>query len=101
MSSIKVSLSYMIKGFAIIIIVICHLGNKFTYLFTPLGGVGVALFLILSAYGLEKSYIENGGLQDFWRKRIITVFIPYGICECISCAVSGANLRGCIRYYLI
>ena len=44
----------------------------------PLGSTGVALFLILSAYGLTESYKKNG-LQSFWKKRVFRVLVPYSI----------------------
>lgn len=37
-----------------------------------IGGIGVALFLICSGYGLEVSY-EKNGLKDFWMKRMLGV----------------------------
>lgn len=71
-----------IKGVAIFLVVICHIGNNYTRLFTPLGGIGVSLFLILSAYGLEMSYKKNK-LKNFWYKRLKTVFVPYIVLELI------------------
>ena len=71
-----------IKGLAIFLVVICHIGNNYTRLFTPLGGIGVSLFLILSAYGLEMSYKKNK-LKNFWHKRLQTVFVPYIVLELI------------------
>ena len=72
--------SRSLKGFAISIIVLCHLGGYWIRYFTPLGGMGVTLFLICSGYGLEKSY-EKNGLQQFWTKRIWSVFLPYAVFE--------------------
>ena len=46
-----------IKGLAIFIIILSHIsGNLGIRFLTPLGGIGVALFLFLSGYGLSKSY---------------------------------------------
>lgn len=72
--------SRMLKGFAIWIIMICHISGYWTRLFTPFGGMGVALFLICSGYGLERSYQKNG-LQRFWTKRIWSFFLPYAVFE--------------------
>lgn len=73
------------KGFAILIIMVCHMMGKFgggiTY-FTPLGGIGVSIFLSLSAYGLNESSL-CGGTRYWWRKRLITVFLPYCIMQSI------------------
>lgn len=55
------------KGVAILLVIICHVGNDFTRLFTPLGGIGGAILLILSGYGLTCSYARNG-LKDYWKK---------------------------------
>ena len=57
----------MIKGIVIACVIIAHLGCQFTRLTT-----GVALFLIVSGYGLSLSY-EKGkrsgdGLKKYWTK---------------------------------
>ncbi len=76
----------ILKGVAILCVVVCHFmgkfGNKITW-FTPLGGIGVSIFLLLSGYGLTLSW-KNGGCIGYWRKRIITVFIPYIIFEIVT-----------------
>lgn len=75
----------VMKGVAILAVMLCHLMGKFgggTTLFTPLGGIGVSIFLMLSAYGLNESYI-GGGYKSWWKKRIIAVFIPYFLIQCI------------------
>ena len=56
------------KKIAILIVVLCHYMGTYgegTTIFTPLGGIGVSIFLILSAYGLTKSWSvrgEHGGV---------------------------------------
>lgn len=80
------------KGLAILLIILCHTagsfgGGRFT-LFTPLGGIGVAVFLLLSGYGLNESWNShlehlNGGTA-WWRKRFIAVWIPYIIVQLIA-----------------
>ena len=49
------------RGVAAIIIVFQHVAGGFgvRYL-TPLGGIGVAIFLILSGYGLNESFKRKG-----------------------------------------
>ena len=71
----------MIKGIAILMVILNHMGGKFgiRYL-TPLGGIGVAMFLICSGYGLVISYKKNG-IKNYWSKKIIGVLIPYIIIE--------------------
>ena len=60
------------KGVAILCVVVCHYmgtyGNGVT-LFTPLGGIGVSVFLILSAYGLTKSW-HGGGVHCMVEKTL-------------------------------
>ena len=46
--------------------------------FTPLGGIGVAIFLFISGYGLNESYKKNG-LSHYWRNKIVRVLVPYFI----------------------
>ena len=49
-----------IKGMAILIIIMGHLGNIFgVRVFNPLGSCGVAIFLFCSGYGLQKSYYKK------------------------------------------
>lgn len=53
----------MMKGMAILCVVLCHYMGTFGQgitVFTPLGGIGVAIFLILSAYGLNESWNQGG-----------------------------------------
>ena len=53
------------KGVAITSVILCHFMGTFgsgnVTLFTPLGGIGVAIFLILSGFGLNESWnkLEN------------------------------------------
>ncbi len=78
------------KGIAILLVVICHsvgnFGHGFRF-FTPLGGVGVAIFLLLSAYGLNEAWIEKTNVGEtkiqhcWWRKRFIAVWVPYIIVQ--------------------
>lgn len=71
----------ILKGVAIILVLICHFSGNMSRIFTPLGGIGVAMFLVLSGYGLNESYKKNG-LQKFWSKRFIRLWIPYAIVIC-------------------
>lgn len=76
--------SNLAKGAAIIMIVMGHLMGKFgggITLFTPLGGIGVAMFLILSGYGLMKSWNSK---TNWWRKRVVSVILPYIFVQVIA-----------------
>lgn len=74
-------------------VMICHVsGTLGTVIGTPLGGIGVAMFLFLSGYGLNESN-KKKGLQGFWKKKIFRVFIPYLIIESIrQICLGGKNI---------
>lgn len=73
-----------LKGLAVLMVVWGHVGACLHVSGIQfIGGVGVSIFLILSGYGLEKSYINNG-LQKFWNKKLIKVFIPFWIVELVG-----------------
>lgn len=67
-----------LRGIAILIIMVGHIGvSGFDFrFFNPFGGIGVAMFLFLSGYGLTESYKENG-LRYFWKKKMMRIAIPY------------------------
>lgn len=71
------------KGGAILCVILCHYmgryGNGIRW-FTPLGGIGVGIFLILSAYGLNESW-SHKGYKHWWTKRILSVVLPYAIIQ--------------------
>jgi len=69
------------KGIAILIIIVSHVAQALRYpgylsLFHHLGFPSVAIFLILSGYGIFLS-IEKKGLNNFFSKRVIRVYIPF------------------------
>ena len=63
--------SGMLRGVAILLVLLGH-----TKIVRMGGAGGVALFLILSGYGLNSS-CESGGLRDYWRRRVRKVWLPY------------------------
>jgi peptidoglycan/LPS O-acetylase OafA/YrhL len=73
-----------LKGVAILAVVFGHIGyflvNDQRFLF-PLSigaGVGVNIFLLLSGYGLTQGLLNKPcAALDFYRRRIIRVFIPF------------------------
>lgn len=88
----------IIKGIAAFFIVFEHLGYFAQIRYTaPLGGIGVAMFLITSGYGLEKSY-QKKGLQNFFKKRLSKVLIPYLIIILISTVVNISEFNG-IKFF--
>ena len=61
------------------LIMVGHIsGTMHTVAFSPIGGTGVALFLIISGYGLNESYKKNG-LTRYWQKKVFRVLTPYFI----------------------
>jgi peptidoglycan/LPS O-acetylase OafA/YrhL len=70
--------AFACKGMAILFVIFTHISNiKYSVSALP-GAVGVCIFLVLSGYGLHKSFIENG-LNSFWLKRLSRLFFPYWI----------------------
>lgn len=73
-----------LKGLAILAVMVGHIGNfSGKTWFTPLGGIGVALFLFCSGFGLTKSYQKNG-LKHFWRNKLTSVYCPFVAVELFS-----------------
>lgn len=67
----------VMRGIAILMVVVHHLSLWFgTNVLTPFGGCGVAIFLILSGFGLTMSY-QKSGVKKFWWKRFVGVFVPW------------------------
>ncbi len=81
------SCTSVIKGLAILLVVCCHYMGSFgngVVFFTPLGGIGVAIFLVLSGYGLNESWNKKEvPYKGWWRKRIVTVVFPYFVIQCL------------------
>ena len=76
----------------------CNFGLR---IFTPLGGIGVALFLILSGYGLTESY-KRKGLQFFWKSKFNKIWIPYAIVLTV-CTIWSSSFKPyvIVQYCLI
>ncbi|MFA9398103.1 MAG: acyltransferase family protein [Clostridiaceae bacterium] len=67
----------LLKGIAIIMVIIEHIGQAFHIgIINPLGPLGVFLFLFLSGYGLSCSYKKNG-VKNYLSNKIIKVYLPY------------------------
>ena len=63
--------SGVLRGAAILLVLLGH-----TQIVRMGGAGGVALFLILSGYGLNSS-CESGGLKGYWLRRTKKVWLPY------------------------
>lgn len=87
-----------IKGLSILTVVWAHSGAMLSVgKIQFIAGIGVALFLICSGYGLEISYKKNG-LQGFWKKRLWGVCFPFWGIELIGLLATGIFS---VRTYLL
>ena len=78
-----------IKGFSILTVVWTHSGARLSVGGIQfIAGIGVALFLMCSGYGLEISYKKNG-LKGFWKKRLLCVYAIFD---------SGVSRIACHRH---
>lgn len=78
---ISSELSLQLKAFAILLVVFEHIAflyglpARYTNI---IGTSGVHIFLILSGYGLYKSYRKKGiSFKEYWNPKITKVFMPY------------------------
>lgn len=79
-----------IKGFSILTVVWAHSGAQLSVGGIQfIAGIGVALFLMCSGYGLEVSY-EKNGLKGFWKKRLLGVCFPFWVVELVGLLATGA-----------
>jgi peptidoglycan/LPS O-acetylase OafA/YrhL len=81
--SLSVSTTTELKGFAILAIVLAHIGyylaedHRFLFPLSVLAGVGVDLFLVLSGYGLAHSMMrKQPTLLEFYVRRTSRIFVP-------------------------
>lgn len=81
-----VSLTQEMKGLAMILIVLSHIGyflfsnHQFLYPWSIMAGVGVDLFLFLSGFGLVMaSQKKDLSVWQFYKKRLLRLFVPLWI----------------------
>lgn len=73
----NIELTNAYRGVAILMVIIQHCSGKLgTNVFTPLGGMGVAVFLVLSGFGLSESY-KKKGILGFVSKKLWRVWLPF------------------------
>lgn len=72
-----------LKGFAIIAIVLSHIGyflvsdHRFLFPLSTIAGVGVDLFLLVSGYGLAASALKSVRKPlEFYKRRFDKLFVP-------------------------
>ena len=85
------------KGIAILMIMVGHCSGLWPAgrMLTPCGGIGVAIFLITSGYGLNESY-KRSGLSGFWKKRLGRVYLPYFIVVLLFAIVYQWDIKKCL-----
>lgn len=80
MAIIDKKLTCQLKGMAIIFVVLAHMTLMY-YLdlktIGNFGAIGVDIFLILSGYGIYKSYTKKGICKQFVVKRLKTIYVPF------------------------
>ena len=75
----------LLKGIAIMMVIVEHLGQVLHInALNPLGPIGVCLFLFISGYGLSFSY-EKNGRDRYFTKRMLKVYIPYIVSVVLFC----------------
>ena len=90
-----------IKGMAILLVITMHilpmldtlLPHELVRFLTPTGGIGVAIFLFLSGYGIQESY-KKTGLNRYWQKRILKVVIPWALFKIILLLLHPTDIVG-------
>lgn len=83
----------ILKGFAILTVLWAHSGMNYgVHGIQWIAGIGVALFLVFSGYGLSESFKKNG-LKDFWKKRFVGVVIPFYIVYFIGTLVMNHSIN--------
>ena len=74
-----------IKGFSILTVVWAHSGAMLLLEeFSSLLELAWHCFLMCSGYGLEISYREKNGLEEFWKKRLLSVCLPFWVVELVG-----------------
>ena len=102
-----------LRGIAIFTVVTHHLVQELQNpgLLLPYRGLGylsVAVFFLLSGYGLGKGYQDicrnTETRRSYWKKRLLKVYLPLLVIECslyiVWCCIYGAEyvLRDMIKY---
>jgi len=70
---LSVNATMQIKGLAIIFVILGHL-----HIVENAGAWGVAMFLVVSGFGLTQSYNKNG-LNCYFTKKINKILLPYSL----------------------
>ena len=78
---------------AILMIVLMHTSCNFGMrVFTPCGGIGVAMFLILSGYGLSESF-KKKQTHNFWKNKFTKIWVPYAVVLSVAKCCNEASFE--------
>ncbi len=97
---LPVSVSQELKGLAILAILLAHISymlvtdNHYLYPLSIAAGVGVDLFLFMSGFGLTVGMLKKRmPALEFYRRRLIKVFIPLWVVLILLFAVDAIFLH--------
>lgn len=83
----------VLRAFAILLVMMHHVSNFYDCkYFTPLGGIGVSIFLIVSGFGLNESY-KHKGFSSFWGNKIVRVILPCWIVISLASLIKIENFN--------
>lgn len=81
-------------GIAAVMIILCHAASNLVLLPPPIqkilniGNYGVDIFMFMSGLGMFYSLQNNiGSIKDWYKKRLIRIFIPYFIATFVYCMI--------------
>jgi peptidoglycan/LPS O-acetylase OafA/YrhL len=100
---LPVAVSQELKGLAILAIVLAHISymlvtdNRYLYPLSIAAGIGVDIFLFMSGFGLTVGMLKKRmPALEFYRRRLIKVFIPLWVVLILLFAADAAFLQ---RFY--
>lgn len=84
------SYTNVLRGLAMVMIMFGHVGGEYeeSVWFSPLPGIGVALFLMLSGYGNNESYLKRGKWES---KKMFRIALPYWLIAIPIFCIYGVN----------
>jgi peptidoglycan/LPS O-acetylase OafA/YrhL len=92
------TMTQQLKGIAILVVMLDHLAGfvleKTNYFCRGIAPYGVAIFILLSGFGIMRSHVrQKNTLKDFVQKRIRRIFIPYWIATIFFIGLDYAALN--------
>lgn len=84
------SYTNVLRGFAMVLIMFGHVGGAYAegVWFSPLAGIGVALFLLLSGYGNNESFLTK---RAFGGGKLLKIALPYWIVAVPLFCINGVH----------